>query len=301
MGGSINVATWQDILHDRPATYGTELPPPDPNVEPKDVITFWQSKPDQMDEMVRFTQANLVSGIAAQLAAIPAAQRLGPSDLFLPADSLTNTHTLVLTMAALFSNASVAFNSVSGTTADLVLATQGIAPTVIVAGPGTLLRTHGESIGRMTTGLARLSHWLQSRSLTQEGVMPAASAISRFGDSLRPVIGTTPGKLRLVFVAERAGAGTPPLSSAVLSDLRVFLGARVVYALAAAKVAGAVTQTGFYDYRVQKCAPVKPSHFGPPLSSTEILLRDTKELKMTDEKYQGEVSSSFVPYAQRTR
>jgi acyl-CoA synthetase (AMP-forming)/AMP-acid ligase II len=289
MGGSVNVATWSDILSDQPVTYGTDLPPADTN-EPKDVITFWQSKPGQMEEMVRFTQANLVSGVAAQLAAIPTAQGLGPSDLFVPADSLTNAHTLVLTLAALFSNASVAFNSVAGKATDLVLATQGVAPTVIVASPGTLLRTHRESSTKLGGYLTKMSHYLQSRSLTQDGVMPAASAISSFSDSLRPSIGTKPGKLRLVFVAEKAGAGTPPLSSAVLSDLRVFLGARVIYALTAAKVAGAVTQTGFYDYRMQDDGPGKPSHFGPPLSSTEILLRDTKEHKTTDEKSVGEVS-----------
>jgi hypothetical protein len=53
-----------------------------------------------------------------------------------------------------------------------------------------------------------------------------------------------------------------------LTDLRIFTGARVLYALTAAKVAGALFQTLAYDYRRYS----GPSHFGPPLSSVEIKL-----------------------------
>ncbi|KAF6836144.1 AMP-dependent synthetase ligase [Colletotrichum plurivorum] len=282
-GGSVNVATWQDIVHEAPAEAGRELPPVDKESEPQDVVSYWQSKPGTMEEMVRFTQLNLVSGVAGQLAAIPSTQRLGPSDLFLPADSLTNMHTLVLTLAALYSNASIAFNSVAGKSTDLVLATQGVAPTVLVATPETLLRTHQESSNRLTSALAKVAHWGSSRSLTDNGVFPAASA---FGGASRPAIGTTPGKLRLVYVADRAGANSPPLSSKVLSDLRIFLGSRIIYALTAPKVAGAVAQTGYFDYRVHDD---KQSHFGPPLTSTEILLRDSGEHKNEDQDYRGEI------------
>lgn len=283
-GGSVNVATWQDIIREAPAEAGRELPPVDKESEPQDIVTYWQSKPGTMEEMVRFSQINLVSGVAGQLAAIPSTQRLGPSDLFLPADSLTNIHTLVLTLAALYSNASIAFNSVAGKSTDLVLATQGVAPTVLVATPETLLRTHQESSNRLTSALAKVAHWGQSRSLNDNGVMPAAST---FGGASRPAIGTTPGKLRLVYVADRAGANSPPLSSKVISDLRIFLGSRIIYALTAPKVAGAVAQTGYFDYRVHDG---KQSHFGPPLTSTEILLRDSGEHKNEDQDYRGEVS-----------
>ncbi|TDZ12780.1 Long-chain-fatty-acid--CoA ligase 3 [Colletotrichum spinosum] len=285
-GGSVNVATWQDIIREAPSEAGRELPAPDKESEPKDVITFWQTKPGTMEEMVRFTQANLVSGVAGQLAAIPANQRLSPSDLFLPADALTNIYPLSLTLAALYSNASVAFNSVAGRSPDLILATQGVAPTVIVATPETLLRTHQESANRLSSAIAKVAHWAQSRSLTENGVMPVASFASRLNSACRPAIGNKPGKLRLVYVADRVGAESPPLSSADLSDLRIFLGARVIYALTAPKVAGAVAQTGYYDYRVHDD---KRSHFGPPLTSTEILLRDTEDHKNADQEYQGEI------------
>lgn len=286
VGGSVNVATWQDIVQESPADAGKELPPMEGQSEPQDITIFWQSKPGVMEEMVRFTSANFVSAIAAQLFAIPQSQRIGPSDLFLPADALTNTYTLVLTLTALYSNASVAFNSSTSDEMDLSLATRGIAPTVVVASPKGLLKTHEETKRRVGSFLASKIHWLQTRTLTQSGVMPVASFLTSYNDSARPAIGRTPGKLRLVYTAERAGCGTPPLSSAVLSDLRIYLGARVVYALTAAKVAGAVSQTQFYDYRVHED---KCSHFGPPVTCTEIFLRDSGAHKVTDEKAVGEI------------
>lgn len=287
MGGSLNVSTWQDIVQDSPVDAGTEVLPVQGQSEPRDITVFWSSKPGVQEEMVRFTSANFVSAIAGQLFAVPQHQRMTPSDLFLPADALTNTYTLVLTLTALFSNASVAFNSSASDEMDLTLATRGIAPTIVVASPNTLLKTHAEATRNVSSFVASKIHWLQTRSLTQNGVMPAASLLTSLNDSLRPAVGRTPGKLRLLYTAERAGAGTPPLSSAVLSDLRIFLGARVMYALSAPKVAGAVAQTQFYDYRVFED---KQSHFGPPVTSTEILLRDSGDHKVTDDKAEGEVS-----------
>lgn len=289
MGGSVNVTTWQDILNDHPRGDRDTLPTFEAENKPTDLITFWQGKPGEMEEMVSFSQANIVSGIAGQLAALPARERLNPSDLFLPADSLAHIHTLTVTLAALYSNASVAFNSVAGASPDLVLATQGIAPTVIVASPKTLLRTHGESIGKLG-GLANLAHSLSTRTLTQDGIFSPSNLLSPLSSSARASAGTTPGKLRLVYVAERAGADAPHLSSQILSDLRIFTSARIVYALASAKVAGAVSQTAFFDYRLDKAGA---GHFGAPLTSVEVFLRDQGVLKTTDENIQGEVSLAF--------
>ena len=285
-GGKVNVSTWQEVVTEYPVDAGKELPSVEDQKEPRDVTIFWQSKPGTPEEMVRFTSSNLVSGVAALLFSVPTAQRIGPSDLFLPADSLANTHTLLLTLAALYSNASVAFNSVAAQANDLAVATRGIAPTILVVTPEALLKTHHETSGALKSIIARNLHWLQTRNLTQHGVMPAASLVTSWYDRLRPSIGANPGKLRLIFTAERAGAGTPRLSSATISDLRIYTGARIMYALTAAKVAGAATQTGFYDYRV---FDDESSHFGPPLTSTEILLRDTAEHKTTDALAKGEV------------
>lgn len=121
--------------------------------------------------------------------------------------------------------------------------------------------------------------------------MPVASFLASYNDSLRPKIGTaptaTPGKLRLLYVADPAGAGAPRLSEQTLSDLRIFTGARLVYALAAPRVAGAVAQTQIHDYRVS--GDGTGAHFGPPISSTEVLLRDSSNYKITDDSYTGEI------------
>ncbi|KAI2622105.1 hypothetical protein GGS26DRAFT_567730 [Hypomontagnella submonticulosa] len=292
MGGSVNVSTWQDILNDNPVDAGTELPEVDPKAEIQDVIIFWQSKPGDLEEMVRFTQGNLVSAISAQLTAVPQKERFSPADLFLPSASLSASFPLVLTLAALYSNASVAFNSVAGTKPDLALATAGVAPTIIVATPQPLKKTHDETVNKVGASfLSKLSHWIQTRSLVQDGAMPVASFLASYNDSLRPKIGTaptaTPGKLRLLYVADPAGAGAPRLSEQTLSDLRIFTGARLVYALAAPRVAGAVAQTQIHDYRVS--GDGTGAHFGPPISSTEVLLRDSSNYKITDDSYTGEI------------
>jgi hypothetical protein len=283
-GGAINVSTWQEIIQDAEHNVGTDLPPVDRTGELKKVLAFWPN-----GELIEYTQSNLIAGIAGQLTSIPNTQRITHADLFLPVDSLSTIYPLVLTLAALYSNASVALNSVAGQTPDLRIATQGIAPTIIVATPKTLAHTHSESKTKMSSPFYSIVHWFQTRALVQDGVMPVASAFSRMYDSLRPVIGTTPGKLRLIYVAEQAGVVGTPLSAQTLSDLRIYTGARIIYALTAAKVAGAVTQTGLYDYRVDD-GPENCSHFGAPVTSCEIFFKDTAQHKTTDGFSAGEVS-----------
>ncbi|GAO16112.1 uncharacterized protein UV8b_02508 [Ustilaginoidea virens] len=286
MGSSVNVTTWQDILNDAPHAATAELPAVDKDRAPQDIVTFWQGKNGHVEEMVRFTQANLVSAISAQIAAVPAKQRLSQADLFLPADSLSEIHALTLTLAALYSNASVAFNSVAGSSCDLALATRGIAPTVIVASPASLLRVHEESIRRLGGGLAKLSHTISTNTLTKRGVLAVKNSLSTFAAAAHPCLGTTPGKLRIIYVAERIGGDAPLLSSQILSDLRIFTGARIVYALAAARVAGAVTQTALFDYRVN---PSVEAHFGVPLSSVEVYFKNMGDYTTTDDVVQGEI------------
>jgi acyl-CoA synthetase (AMP-forming)/AMP-acid ligase II len=289
-GGKVNVSTWQDIIHDSPTAAGAELPSETDNKGTSDVIFFWKSKSGAQEELIQFTQRNLVAAISAQLTAIPTTQRLSPADLFLSAAPLSASFPLVMTLAALYSNASVAFNSVAGSIADIVLATGGVAPTVIVATPQTLERAHTEASGKVTSAIASTAHWLQTRSLVQNGVMPIASFLSSYNDKVKPPIGTTPGKLRLVYVAESAGTGTPVLSERTVSDLRIFLGARVIYALTGARVAGAVAQTQFNDYRVH--GDGSGSHFGSPVSSVEILLKDSGSHKTSEDgqTIEGEIN-----------
>jgi len=283
-GGAVNVSTWQDIIQDQDPSAGAELPAVERNSGLKNVLAFWPS-----GELVEYTQANIIAGIAGQLTSIPNAQRITHADLFLPADSFTKIYPLVVTLAALYSNASVALNSVAGRSPDMVYATQGVAPTIIVASSAILAKTYSETSAKLRNStIYQAVHWFQTRSLVQKGVMPLATVFSRFYDSLRPVIGTTPGKLRLVYVSHQAGEDSIPLSAQMLSDLRIYLGSRIIYALTAAKVAGAVTQTGLYDYRVDD-NNAKYSHFGAPVTSVEILFQDAKAHKTTDHISAGEI------------
>ncbi len=293
-GGPVYVTTYQKIISSDTVTT-SELPPVS-STPAKPVLQFWLPESGEPGELVEYSQANIVSAVSAQLTNIPSSQRIGPSDLFLPVDSLASNYTLVLTLAALYYNASLALNSVAGRETDLSAATQGISPTIIVASAHTAQKAHEGSSLKLSNGLRTFVHWLQTRQLTQTGILPTATFLTRLNDTLKPSIGAKPGKLRLIFVAEQAGGNSPPISAFTLSDLRVFTGARVAYALTAPKVAGAITQTGFYDYRVKSGEGIGMSesqgvysHFGAPMTSVEVFLRDTKHRKVTDEEVVGEV------------
>jgi hypothetical protein len=176
---------------------------------------------------------------------------------------------------------------VAGPGVDLALATRSLAPTLIVVSAETAAKLHSTTAASAVGGLKQLAHYLESRILAS-GRLPTENLLSRVNAPARAAIGTTPGKLRLVFTSERAGLNTPPLTSKDLSDLRIYTQARVVYALTAAKVAGAVAQTNMYDYRLGDESG-KHSHFGVPLSSLEIKVKDTAGLKTTDEQSIGEL------------
>ncbi|QSZ32742.1 hypothetical protein DSL72_002321 [Monilinia vaccinii-corymbosi] len=285
-GGAVNVSTWQEILQDQEANAGSELPVVDKNAkEPGSVVAFW---PD--GELVRHTQSVLVAGVSGQLNSIPTVQRITSKDLFLSAEPLSNIYALVLTLSALYSNASIALTSVAVKDPDLVLAAKGTSPTIVVASSTTLAKLHAETKDNLTSPLYQVVHWFQTRSLVQHGVMPLATVFSRMYDHLRPIIGTDPGKLRLIYVSEPIGAPSTPLSAEMLSDLRIYTGSRIIYALTAPKVAGAVSQTSIYDYRVDDGSG-KYSHFGAPPPSVEIFLKDTKDYQTSDASSVGEITA----------
>lgn len=152
----------------------------------------------------------------------------------------------------------------------------------------TAAKLHNTTTKSITSGLKTFAHYLETRVLTS-GRLPTDSFFSRLNAPTRAAIGATPGKLRLVFVSERAGQDDTPLSSNDLSDLRIYTSARVIYALTASRVAGAVAQTNIYDYRRGVVPTTKHSHFGAPLSCVEIKLKDNSSHKTTDEQVAGEV------------
>ncbi len=231
--------------------------------------------------------------MASFLSSVPPRHRITPTDVFLSVDSLTRIYPLTLTLAALYSNATVALTAVAGLDVDLVLATRNITPTIVVASAETVAKFHNETRSTMSINWDDFLHWLQTRTLIA-GRLPSDGIISGFQRYKKPVIGAQRGKLRLLYVSERARADSQPLTTTELSDLRVFTGARIIYALTAPKVAGAVAQTNIFDYRVGENAQ-EPSHFGVPLSSVEIKLVDTRGHKTAnDSNPKGEVSTKPI-------
>jgi hypothetical protein len=213
---------------------------------------------------------NLISATAALISALPRTQRIGADDLVLPTTSLLSSYPLCLAFAALYSNASVALNSVAGENVDFTLAAAGVTPTVIVTSSKTILDYHSKAMASQTGLIATISRFIQTQSL-QAGNMPSRNAIAKLAEIDTAL---SLSKLRLLFVAHRAGdRKSPKLKSSVLTDLRMVLGARIGYALTTHQVAGALCQTNVFDYR----QAAGFNRFGPPLSSVEIYLTGDEE------------------------
>jgi hypothetical protein len=201
---------------------------------------------------------------------LPRTQRIGADDLVLPTASLLSSYPLCLTFAALYSNASVALNSVAGEDVSFTVAAAGVTPTVVVTSSKTILDYHSKAMASQTGLVATISRLIQAQSL-QAGIMPSRNTIAKLAEI---DTGLSLSKLRLLFVAHRAGdQKSPRLKSSVLTDLRMLLGARIGYALTTHQVAGALCQTNVLDYR----QTAGFSRFGPPLSSVEVYLTGGEE------------------------
>lgn len=214
---------------------------------------------------------NIVAAVAAQISTLPRSQRLGPSDTLLPLTPLTDQYSLTVTLAALFSNSSIAVTSVSGPNADYVAAFRGVTPTIIIASTQTLSKLHKEQTAVSGGLLQKITHWRRARSLAA-GSMPRISGLAP--------------KPRLIYTFDRAASGAPCLNPEQLSDLRVYTGAHIIHAFTAAGVAGAISQTNMFDYRTTDGAMARvTAHYGPPLSSVEIKLVETTDHKITDDHF----------------
>lgn len=193
-----------------------------------------------------------------------------------------SSYPLCLAFAALYSNASLALNSVAGEDVDFSLAASGVAPTIIVTSSKTILDYHSKAMASQTGLTASVNRLFQKQSL-QAGSMPSRNAVAKLAEIDTKL---SLSKLRLLFVAHRAGhPKSPRLRSSVLADLRMLLGARIGYALTAAQVAGAVCQTNVFDYRQTEGL----NKFGPPLSSVEVNLTGDEE-RVSKQDPHGKVS-----------
>lgn len=236
--------------------------------------------------MITDITQNMVAAIAALISALPLRQRLSTSDLVLPVDSFSHSYVFCLTMSALFNHSSLALNSVASAGVDVVLASRGVAPTVIIASSQSLAKLHQTHMPKSSSGLGKFSHSHHGRALAA-GRMPGEELMYRAFAPTSVAIGTSPGKLRLILASERAGTGAESLSSAALRDLRIITRSRICYALTAVSVAGAVAQSNIYDYRhVDRPGH---SHFGSPLSSVEIKLVDKDDSKVDGNTPSGEI------------
>jgi acyl-CoA synthetase (AMP-forming)/AMP-acid ligase II len=283
IGGKVDISVWHELVDDHSNESGPVLP--EAAAESGAIITVWQDKPGSTAEVVSFSSANIVAAVSAAIHALPRSQRLGPKDLFLPADSLAKNFVLVQTLAALFQRSNIAINSVAGAGVPLSAAASCVAPTVIVASAEIAAGLHAAYLEAPKSPLQRLRIALASRTLAG-GTMPRAvfSTIMGLGE---------PSKLRLLVIAHRAGCATSPaLPGKALSNLRAATGARVIYALTSARVAGAISQSGIYDYRVDNDTDDVWCHFGAPLSCLEIKVVDTAAVKTTNEKPQGEIAAA---------
>ncbi|KAL2866264.1 uncharacterized protein BJX67DRAFT_382073 [Aspergillus lucknowensis] len=274
--GRLDVAVWHELVDEKKDLAGLEVPEWDPSSPAPSLTTLWSG------EFIEYSAETLVAGIAGLIYSLPRNQRFNSGDLVLSIDSLSRVYPLCQIFAALFSNASVALNSVAGGNVDFALATVGVSPTVIVASSRTISEYHAMFMKPRSGLLSSIARWFQVRSL-DAGNMPSQGVFSRLAN-LGPTAELSLDKLRLLCIAHRVDEdASVRLDHEQLTDLRVFTGARVVYALTGPGVAGAISQTNVFDYRRFE----GPSHFGAPLSTVEVLLTG-----VSDNTEQGQITVS---------
>jgi acyl-CoA synthetase (AMP-forming)/AMP-acid ligase II len=284
--GRLSVSVWHDVVEEELSKASGKLPNNDEGEKPGDLVTVWQGKDLNKTEIVKFSQQNLVSGIGALITALPARQRLTSADLVVPASSFPIPYVLCQTMAALYQHASLAITSVAEPGVDLSMATRSIAPTVIIASAETMAALHHKETGGISNAAQKFGKFSQSQTLSA-GRMPTDGLLFRLLAPHASASGDKPGTLRLILTSERVGCGTPPLTSTMLSDLRIFTRARICYALTAAKVCGAVAQTNVFDYRRED--GLGHAHFGLPLSSVEVKLVNKDDQAVGGTMPEGEI------------
>lgn len=280
--GTLDVAVWHEVVEEKKDLAGLDVPSWEPTSPTPSVTTVWPSA-TQVGEFIEYQPENLISAIAGLTYSLPRNQRVGPSDLVLSIDSLSRSYPLCQIMAALYSNASVALNSVAGEGVDFALATIGVSPTVVIASSRTMSDYHDRFMEPHSGFISSLARWFDVRKL-DAGVKPSHGMFSQVAN-IGPTAELSLDKLRLLCISHRVDADPQVrLSYAQLTDLRIFTGARVVYALTGPGVAGAVSQTNIFDYRRDK----GQSHLGAPLSSVEIVLTDVSE----DKENEGQITVS---------
>ena len=173
---------------------------------------------------------------------------------------------------------------------DVELASSGIRPTVIIASTLTGLSLHTKTSELFVSPFAPLYRWSGLRRLRSGNLSSSASNTpsSKFNNS--PL-----SSLRLILLSHRAGdISSPTLTASMLTDLRIFPGIPLAYALTTGKVCGAITQTNILDYRM-KDQEGDEHHFGAPLSCVEVFLKGEEEEMDQGLAATGEVCLNTFP------
>lgn len=210
----------------------------------------------------------MAAAVAAQLTFLPRHHSLAANDAIVSLESLALSYPLTLVLATLWSGGSIILSSSCGSGIDYGLAFQNVSPSIVIASPETLCQLlsdrsgNGDIWSRVRT--SRLASTLAA------GAMTTANSLHN---------GKSP---RLIYTSEKVGTDSMPLTSLELNDIRIRTGARIIYALTAPGVAGAIAQTHMFDYRTPN--PSSRSHYGAPLSSVEIKLIDTPHMKVLDDE-----------------
>ncbi|KAI5302462.1 hypothetical protein KEM56_000679 [Ascosphaera pollenicola] len=259
IGHDLRVTTWFELVKDG-SSAGLESLLAVEGVTPPPITTFW-SKSDGSGILVEYDQQNLVSGTAGIIAGLTKRQRLTSSDNVLIADHLSHPYPLAVLLAALYSNASVSLGSVAGNRVNLALASEAVSPTVIVASSDAVSQFYTDYL-KPSAGIITQIGCLLRRISLNRGVFPSPGGWVTLMTSLSLAPNT---RLLLISRGIDDGKRNGDLEPKTLSSLRTILNVRVVYALTAPYVFGAVCQTNPVDYR-----RVDKVHFGPPVSSIEL-------------------------------
>ncbi|KAJ5272520.1 AMP-dependent synthetase/ligase [Penicillium angulare] len=280
--GSLQVKVWHELVEENKDLAGLDIPEYDPKEPAPEINTVWPSS-SQSGKFIDFKSENLIAAISSLGSSLPRNQRFSSSDLVLSIDSLSRSYPLCLILNALFSNASIALNSVAGEEVDFGLATIGVSPTVIVASSRTMSDYHDFVMQPQAGAISSFGRYVQTRTL-DAGNMPSKNFFSQLA-RIGPTAELSLDNLRLLCVSHRIDApASSQLTTKQLTDIRVFTDARIVYALTGPGIAGAIAQTNVFDYRRKD----GPSHFGAPLSSTELTLTGVSEAKPS-ETPEGEI------------
>ncbi|KAL8932327.1 MAG: hypothetical protein Q9216_006882 [Gyalolechia sp. 2 TL-2023] len=274
VGGKAEIAVWHDIIEEKRSSISTDPPADIPEKPPTNVTVISKnpSNPSTGFEVVEFTQQNIAASVSAQVSALPRPHRFTQSDLFISLAPLSLMYPLTVTLAALYSNVSLALTSVTGEGAPYEAAFRSCKPTIIIASPATVKQACKHFQDAPKGMMQKFGLWRRTKSLA-EGVMPKTT-----DDTRRP---------RLIYTFESSGSMAAPLTLAELGDLRLLSGARTAYAFTDAQVAGAITQTNIYDYRRDETG--EEASFGAPLSCVEIKLIDAAGHKNSDDRALGKL------------